>query len=294
MKPTFDLLNVRGGVIALKSPYILNEINGVGMPPVKHLTQNNAQQDGATYLDTRLQPRTVTLGFDALESCAASLWDRRQAIIALMSELQAGFILRARVPNDMRLHLPLRYDSGLTLPYNAHMAGNYQRFALQAIAHNPIWYDPNIVTIVYSLGDMAGEGFPLSFPISLGTGEFLGLSPVVYPGTWDTYPIITITGPAEDIVIDNNTTGETLDMTGWTLDPGESIVIDLTPGMKTITHSVDGNVPYWLSTDSDLGTWHIARAPDAPGGINDVQVSFSGGQAATTIRIDYYVKYIGI
>jgi len=297
MTVTYDLLTVRGDVIPLRPPrLVLNSIDGLGMPPVRRIVQQQAQQDGQTYIDTWLEPRVVTFAMDAYAPCEADLWDLRDDLVRLMSEFANGFILRVNIkPHGIRRYLDLRYMAGLELAHDLHVSPHLQSVAFQAIAEaNPSFYDPDPITVSYNLGGLVGIGFPLGFPHGWGTDALTTMSPIVYPGSWKTYPTISITGPCDTISIDNNTTGERLDFGLYALDAGETLTVDCTPGRKTVTHSVDGNAQHWLTSDSDLATFHIAPHPEAPGGINDVQVTFLNGQAATTVTVSYYVRYLGI
>jgi hypothetical protein len=296
MAVTYDLLNVRGGVIPLRPPrLVLNSVGGLGMPPVRRITQAQAQQDGQTYLDTRLEPRVVTFGLDAFCPCEVDLWDMRDTLIRLMSEFANGFVLRVNLlPHGVRRYLDLRYMAGLEGMHDLHVSPHLQPVAFQGIADDPIIYDPDLVTVSYNLGAMLGIGFPLSFPHGWGTDAFTTMSPIVYPGSWKSFPIIRITGPCDTIAIANNTSGDALDLGVNALAAGELLTIDCTPGQKTVTHSTLGNVQSWLTTDSDLATFCILPDPDAPGGINDVQVTFLNGLAATTITIEYFIRYLGL
>lgn len=295
MPVTYELLTVRNDLIPLMRPIVLDTVDGLGVAPLHHIVQANAQQDGVTYRDTRLDPRVVTFAATAACDCEADLWTLRKRLVDLQAELAQGYRLRVAVPTGERYQCDLRYLGGLSLPHDLHMDGRVTKVAWQGITHdNPTLYDPDEVQINYNLGDVLGEGFPIDFPVSFGSGELDTIDPIVYPGSWRTYPIIRITGPATDIVITNVTTDEQLDMTGQTLDAGETLTIDMTPGVKTMTHSVDGNVIDWLTDDSDLGTFHIAAHPEALGGVNTVTVAFTGGTATTTIQISYYVRYLGI
>lgn len=296
MPVTYDLLDVRGSVYPLRAPHlVLNSVGGLGMPPVRRITQAQAQQDGQTYLDTKLEPRVVTFALDAYCPCEADLWDVRDDLLRLMSEFANGFKLRVNLlPHGIRRYLDLRYMAGLELDHNLQASYARQPVAFQGIADDPIWYDPDPVQVSYNLGELLGEGFPLTFPVSLGTDVLSIISPIVYPGSWKSFPIITISGPGTNISITNNTTVETIDFGANTLDAGEILTVDCTPGQKTVTHSVDGNVQSWLTSDSDLATFAIVPHPEASGGVNDIQVAIDDAEAATTITISYYVRYIGI
>lgn len=296
MAVTYDLLDVRGGVIPLRFPHlVLNSVGGLGMPPVRRLVHMQAQQDGQTYIDTRLEPRVVTFALDAYAPCEPDLWDMRDDLIRLMSEFANGFILRVNLlPHGVRRYLDLRYMAGLDMIHDLHVSSQLQNVAFQAIADDPIIYDPDPVVLSYTLGDMIGSFFPLEFPHAFGTDEIGTISPVVYPGSWKSFPVIRIGGPATNIVIENTTTSETIDLGANTVDAGESVTIDCTPGQKTVVHSVDGNVMSWLTSDSDLATFHIAPHPEASGGVNNISVTLDDAEAATNITITYYIRYLGI
>lgn len=296
MAVTYDLLDVRGGLLPLRAPHlVLNSVGGLGMPPVRRIVHAQAQQDGQTYIDTRLEARVITFGMDVYAPCEADLWDVRDDLLRLMSEFAAGFILRANIlPHGVRRQLDLRYMAGMDLTHDLHVARYVQSAPFQGIADDPIFYDPALVAISYNLGALLGTGFPWAFPHAFGTDAFTSMTPIIYPGSWKAFPIIRITGPADTISIVNNTTGENIDFGAAAIVAGEVLTVDCTPGRKTVTSSISGNVQSWLTTDSDLATFHIAPHPEAPGGINDIQVTFLGGMAPTTIMITYHVRYIGI
>jgi len=81
---------------------------------------------------------------------------------------------------------------------------------------------------------------------------------------------------------------------GYVIDEGEDVVIDLRSGYKTVTHSIDGNVPDALTDDSDLGTWHIAAHSEAVDGNNSISVAFTGGNMNSRAEIRFFTKYVGI
>ena len=92
----------------------------------------------------------------------------------------------------------------------------------------------------------------------------------------------------------NNTTDEKIAL-DYNVSSGETVTIDLDYGKKTVTNNANVNLFGTLTTDSDVATFHIAPDPEAPGGVNELQVF--GDEAAlgeTEIRIQWYVRYIGI
>ncbi len=296
MPERWELLDNAGAVIDLRYKYIVDQIDGLGMPDVQHISQSNAQQDGESYIASYLRKRTVTFSLNILNVCEAELWDMREELVILASQLSTGFKLRGRLPNGNTRQIDLRYEAGLTLPRSRDMNSNTQKLAIQARTFdNPTWYDPNLVQLFFTVsGGAGGWGFPLGFPAGFGGSVIAAPAAIVYPGTWRTYPIIKINGPAADVVIENTTTGEKLDFTGYTIGAGQLVTIDLTPNHKTVTDNTGANLVDKLTTDSDLGSFHIERAPEAPGGSNAITVTATGGTPATWIGIEYYTRYAGI
>lgn len=104
-------------------------------------------------------------------------------------------------------------------------------------------------------------------------------------GNWREYPIISLTGPAENPVVVNQTTGETLSFAG-TLAGSTSWVIDTRYGYKTVTQG-GSSVINLLSDDSDLATFHFQP------GANLIQVLATGGTTASTqANIQYYDRFL--
>ena len=296
MPAAYKFIDQLGGEIALARTLIrLREIDGLGMPPVRHIEEQYAQQDGATYLATWLERRIVSLAFELTNDSESDLWDAREALEVLMKQFAPGFRLQATLPNGAVRQLHLRYLGEMTLPRTWNMGDARQVAVLQCVAHNPVWYDPTSVLWGYALPAGLGDwAFPLGFPKGFGAA-FIDIREIRnYVGTWKAYPVIALTGPVTDCVIENETTGDKLDFTGYNLAATKTITIDLTPGVKTVTHSTDGNIVDELTTDSDLGTWHITAHPEALGGNNTIHVTGTAATNETKIEIRFKTKYVGI
>lgn len=119
------------------------------------------------------------------------------------------------------------------------------------------------------------------------TGNFSGTA--LIDGTWDEYPMIVLTGPMNDPVLTNTTTGEILSFTGATIPAGAAYLIDTRYGHKTVEDTTGANQIGKLANASDLSTFHLRP------GANFLQVSFSGGTtAASQVNLTYYDRYIAL
>ena len=290
----FELVKPTGELLELTNPYRLRDIDGLGMSPLEHRSQRGPFQHGETYLSSWLRPRTVTFSL-ALTGTQLSVWERRAALVALMVSLEDGFELLATLPDGSERKIALRYLRGLEMAVRQEHWIRYQPVAFQAVAHRPLWFDPDEVLWGYALEAGCGDwAFPLGFPEGFGTSMIDVVEVKQYFGTWMAFPTITVDGPITNLVIENETTDEKLDFTGYTLASGQTMTIDLRYGYKTVEREDGSSLIDKLTTDSDLGTWHIAAHPEATDGYNTIAVQGSNADLNTQISFQFYTQYAGI
>lgn len=289
--------------------WIITE-TGFGMPPIEYLVSQGPFQHGQTPLDFRLRPRIIQLlhrrGFNGRDS----YWDGRQSLInALRPNRQApGEFATGR----LRKYLPdgTSYDLNVLLAdgpaFQARDPRTWDEWAynevLRFIAHDPIWFRSSQKTVTFVAGSTAFSqlSFPITFDaynIVFGGASATALlvdTTITYPGTWLSYPVITIYGPLDNPVITNISTGERISST-YDIAAGASLAIDLTYGKKTVESSDGVNRIGTITTDSDLATFHIAPAPTVGSGNNVIRAEGTNAVAGTTrVTITYYERYIGI
>ena len=170
---------------------------------------------------------------------------------------------------------------------------------LRFVAFDPVVYDPDEATLLFvPAGPIVAElTFPIAFVAGVGIvfirtnlGQTFNLT---YTGTWESLPIIEITGPITNPTIENLTTGEKLALT-YTVLNHKTVTIDLRYGYKTIIGDTGNNLIGTLSGDSDLATFHLAPDPEAPLGVNQIRVLGQSVNANTRVTMRYYVRYFGI
>ena len=297
MPPAFALYDIYDREIVIDLPLLLDEVDGLGMPSVVHLVQAGAMQDGETYLMSRLRRRTVTMNFNIVADSEDQCWEASEQLLRLAAQLTHGFRLRVTLPNGSKRDCHLRYAASMTMPRSVRDAHATQNAVMQCISlDNPTLYNPDQKRAVLRAGSGVGNShFPLSFPVGFEGSSLDDSYLVRYPGSWRTYPTIELTGPLTDPAIYNLSAGTKLEMvTGYALDAGEVITFDLTPGIKRVTHSVDGDIAHFLTKDSDLSAWCLAPDPDVINGDNNIQVSGTNVGLNTLVEFRYYERFIGI
>lgn len=278
-----------------RNPYAFISLTGLGNPPVRRIKERGPQQHGSTDVGFLLDERMLNL---ALLITGTSL----EAVDGYRDDLAA--MLK---PSATSGKLRVTRDDGTVRQIDAHVAGVMdfpntlqdrigasQTVVVQFEAADPIWYDPTLKNIIFDISDnTSGIEIPLAVPVVYANTTVLdAVESITYAGKWETFPTIYITGPANDLVITNVTTGKVLDFTGTNLAALDSYTIDLRYGYKTVTDAAGVRKNAALTDDSNLVDWSLVPSPDAPDGINDIQVEIASGlTAATLIRVEYYNRY---
>jgi hypothetical protein len=297
---TFALSNFRGDTLDLSDTDVLfvSAYDGFGMAPVQRITQEGPYQHGATQLNARLQPRVITLQIAHLIHTTNGPWIARNNLLDMLADPDHDLYFDVDTPYrswflDHAYRINVRYLDSLTLPRAAQHDG-FDRYVLQLIAHDPTWYNPEAEVVALSVtAGSTGMEIPLAIPFTLGGTDVDVSDSFTYPGTWQSYPIVRITGPIEDavltVVADDDGNTEKLDFTGTTI-----AAVDTRYGYKTVTDAAGTNKIGDLTADSDLATFCIRPAPTLEDGINTFRLTGTSATAATSCTITYYNRYIGI
>lgn len=122
-----------------------------------------------------------------------------------------------------------------------------------------------------------------------------GTPTIVNNGDVNAYPIITLQGPIYDPVITNETTGQTIDLTGGTIYEGQTWTVDLRDGNKRIYDQTGSNVLDSVdATPIGMAGFAVAPHPIAAGGTNTLSLTADaiGSAAVFTVQItDEFVSF---
>jgi hypothetical protein len=94
-----------------------------------------------------------------------------------------------------------------------------------------------------------------------GTAKIGSVATVTNDGTAAAYPRLIITGPSSGSclvnTLVNNTITASISFNNLTIQAGEVITLDLTPGKRSFTSTVQGNIIGKIQPGSNLGTWRL-------------------------------------
>ena len=269
-----------------------------GTPVIDYLTDSGPAQSGATVRDFFLRPRTVQLLIRQNFCDREDYWSGRAALLNAIRpnrQLTPTGVLPGRLtrylPNGDKRALDVYISDGPR--FEGAEIGQWQEHSFQEVlrftAYNPVVYDPTAQSTAF-IPD-AQLVFPITFPITFGS--LAATTNVTYPGTWQEYPVFVVTGPVTGLIITNLTTGESITL-NYAVPAGVSVTIDLSYGAKTVIDSLGNNLIGSVSPASDLGTWHLAPDPEAPGGVNQIEVTGTGVSGASSVVMSWYSRYFGI
>jgi hypothetical protein len=304
----------------------LLSFTGLGMPPIDYIDQQGPDQHGQTLLGYRLQPRIIQLVHRRHASCATGregYWTARHDILNHLrpnrQNAQSFDLgrLRMRLPGNIIRDIDVLLQQGPAFATRDTDEWDEWAFTetLRFIAPDPTFYDPALQETTFTVGSGAtfeiyddlifyeAGTYPdhLIFPFAFASTLIDGEATLEYSGTsgqnqptWHSYPTIEITGPLLNPIITNETTGETIEL-DYSVDGGEVVTITLQYGNKTVTNAAGTNLIGTVTPESNLATFHLAVAPEAPLGVNTISVTGSGALDGTTqVKLSWHWRYIGI
>lgn len=259
-------------------------------------------QQGETVLSQRLNTRVVTLELRHNGISRDKFWTHRTTLVDYLRENRSqltlptpGQLIRTYMKADGTIvsrALDVVFTAGAVLNLNSN--DQWDNYSLQETitftAFDPLFYDPTPVShlVITPTEELI---FPMTYTFVLGTYAFSDT--ITYTGTWQTFPTIKITGPAQNVCIINRSTGQRLNLK-YAIPAGEVVTFNLDYGFKTVTDSC-GNDLIGYIYDSDIGTFCLECAPLITGGINQIEVYLDGYDAlSTAIEFVYYLRYRGI
>jgi hypothetical protein len=269
---------------------------GYGAPNIDYITRQSYKQHGATKIDYVLSPRDLTIQFWKKEACSrAEYWANRLALHDLLRPNRGGSLeLILTIANGVQRAILIDPNPGAQFitPQTDDNSWSIEE-TLDFVAFNPIWYNPASTVTSVARDSTQNLVFPIVFPIEFGPGGNTYTASIQYDGSWQTYPIITITGPYTSLTLINQTTGALITL-NTPIVTGESRIIDLTPGSLSVTDQ-DGNSVFGeLGDDSNLVEFTIEPHPIAANGLNIVEADIVDASANTTFEIAYQERFFAI
>lgn len=285
--------------------------DGLGIPNTRRLSQRAPAQNGDTDLGFRIDPRFLDMVWFIEGQTLDHYYTLREQFLALWRPRDNDTVqLVFYLAGGRKRALDVNIEGSFDFPY-ADRTHRQSRFSAILKASDYRLYDPDLRTVAFQLLQSSG-GFPVDtpVPVPIGAGAINTVQTILYANgsriAAPEFPIITIYGPIENPVVENLTTQEKIELTangGLSLSSGQFVVIDLDGkprrDSKTIRDQNGDSVSQYLTTDSDLATFHLSyageRLPDGTynDGTNEIRVLGDNVNLNTRVDIQYYDRYLG-
>jgi hypothetical protein len=277
------------------------DMAGWGISESDLATNAGPFQHGESPVNIKLKPRTISLSFRHNGYSKSGYWTNRGLLIDILRENRVS--LNSPVPGVLKFYyiedsvvktraLDVFLVEGLQ--FAPPPTGRWDEWSIQEtisfVALNPLVYDPT--QVIASFGAPTEQLIlPMQFPFVLGC--YTISQTITYSGTWEEYPIITITGPAKNITILNDTTDQRINL-AYDIAAGEVVTFDLRYDFKTVSSTYADRLDEYL-TEGNIGTFSLQCDPLVASGSNVLYFYTEAYDPGVTVcSVKYYTRYRGI
>ncbi len=261
-----------------------HQTQGRFAPPSRFVADVSPMQPGSVVRNIRHESRRVVVPVIIEGTDPADLRSNIRDLNFALDPNRGKGTLKVTGPGGTQriTYAYLEDGMGLDESLDSTVGRTWQRASLQFFCEEPYWLDASPTSSTIEYNTTTATFFPF-FPLRLLSSSVFGSTTIDNDGDVATWPRWTITGPGTAIYLKNLTTGKTLAL-DVTLAANESVVIDTTPGVRTITKN-DGS-SLFANQEADSILWPLAR------GSNSVQLEMSSADVGSSIAFTYERRWI--
>lgn len=267
-------------------PLVLQRIEGTGNIDGNTQSQKSPNQDGRTYIDSKLDVRELFLETTILTTDSKTLFELREQIQKVFNPKLGEGILEYSTPNGTKIIKGVSDGTPVFSQYN----GNSVKCQITLICNDPFWYDLEANNYEFSAPYIPLFEFPF-FTDAENEIEF-GLEQetvsVNNEGTVYTPLIIEFHGGVKNATLTNMTTGEFIEIKKELLY-GETLIIDTSFGKRKVKLQRVGG-------EQENGFKYLAfdsKFLQLEEGLNDIEYK-AEADGNVTIKIKWTNRYIGL
>ena len=275
-------------VLGAAAPFVLTKIEGAGAAPADIQTQKAPYQDGATYLDTVLEPRSLSIEVMILGDDEKAVFQHRRALAQVFNPKLGPGTLRYEYAGGIR-EIEAVPELAPVFPHAGDHGDKMQPALLTLLCPSPFWLSPT--TESAEMADwIGGLRFALMLPTQFA-GRSTRLNRVLNnAGDVDTPITIKFTGPCLYPKVINADTGGFIRV-NTELAADEKLIITTHFGNKTVKLK---NIDTEQETNAfhllDLGSTFFSLAP----GDNQLSYDTDTGKESATVWIRWRNRYVGV
>jgi len=273
--------SIGGLVMGPGTSYLVQTVEGLGMPDVRSSDVDKPRSHGAFYGLDFLGSRALTLnvlittgntGDEAVDAAEA------HKALSVLAGIWQPISYNTTTVQPLTYKLPYHDERIINgRPRRSHVdytnVGNgLITVTLQYVAADPRVYASNLSSVAAVLPVVTGGlAFPLAFPLSFGASSS-GVAVANNAGNFATHPIVRLVGPLTNPVLENVTTGKRLALT---TDIPDGQYVDVNMDDRTVL--LNGTASRYGDLTSSSTWWDVVP------GNNIFRLSAGGGTGIATV-----------
>ena len=282
--------NSRGFSVELgdESPFILTKIEGLGAVNAAIQTQKSPFQDGETYIDNLLEPRSISIEIMILADDTEEMMENRRKLLQVFNpKLGEGKLIYEY--GNIKREIKAISELAPVFPDAGDFKDTMQPGLIQLYCPNPFWLDTFIES--EEMADwVGGLRFPLQLPMMFAGRSSRQHTVIHNAGDVDTPIVFEFLGPATNPVVTKVDTGEYIKV-NREIAVNEKLIITTEFGnKKVILENIETkervNAFGWI----DLGSTFFQLEP----GNNLISYSADSGQETARVWIRWRNRYVGV
>lgn len=261
---------------------LLKGMKGFSMPTFSYSEEEVPFQAGSRLRDVRTKARDMDLPLKIECDTEIELESKIREFLRVFNPTKSDGTFKSIASDGSQREIKCRYISGFEMDESHGVRGETWQKAVGVFrAFDPHWYDSQTIVETFRLNESPGLFFPI-LPLRLVSSTVFADISINNTGDVETFPEWIITGPGENIVISNLTTGEQTKLE-LKLESWESLTINTVS--KTITKNDGTNLFYTMTDDSSL--WSLKE------GENSIRLEMSIATEDSSVQLSYRPRYWG-
>jgi hypothetical protein len=276
----------------IEPTYLLTNTWNLGAIDVEHRSTSAPYQQGETLIDSKLQPREITIEFLLQAADRNSLFSLQRAIIGKFNPMLGMGVLSLIDDTATERFISCVGNGAPEFTSGKDRSEVWQKMTLRLKAFNPFWY--GVETIAY-LRPIVSNFFPFSFPFTLG--QYGNYVDIMNNGTVESPVTIRIVGDVTNPVITRQYTdpilGSITESIPMTIVMASDEIFKITTGFgnKTAIYyktggATESNAFKYLNSNSVL--WTVKP------GANRLSMSNASIGANTYFEIKWRDYFLGV
>lgn len=262
--------------------WLTTGVQGWWTPESDVILQELAIQPGAAFRTTRDRVRRVDLPLFVESTTLAGARDGLRTLARWFDPNAGDGWLRVDYGDEAR---QLRARPAGMVADERRYDFTVPRLAVASVlALRPYWQAVEPETATFAPNAGVGSFFPWP-PLVLAASNQFSQASIDNPGDVDSWPVWTVTGPAQDLTLTNITTGKQFGLRfEYLLQVGETLTIDTRPGVRTVTDQSGNSIFGYQIQNSEL--WPLVT------GNNDIRIQAGSTDVDTTlVELSYVPEY---